>query len=167
VSAREGWKFDVFELRVATEEHSLLAKQWTNSDTWHMGRIDPSFWTTQKPGADAFVLCDYAGPLFFFKMVRVGLNRVHLHLQFSPWKNDWEKERRREALQIGTRWLEEVLPLNDVAEICFDTYNSELAAFARRRLGFFKDGTLLVKRLGGHQDERPERSTAAASNGTS
>lgn len=157
MSAIETFSFGRYTLRPAgrLSIDILLATQWTEADPDHAGRVAPDFWLEQRLGRDSYVLDDQDGPLFFFKAVHCH-PRVEIHVQFPPRFNairfPGEAALQRHVLSRamieGLRWLERVLTQNDIREIYFDSANDPLIAFCTKRLGFNRDGSKLLKRLG-------------------
>lgn len=148
---------DVYRLRPAGSviADALLAEEWTATDQWHAGLIDPAFWLEQAPDKDSFILEDFAGPIFFFKTHLLQKTQsniqlwmaVQLFIQFMPIASSDDLKRVADGLLEGLKWLEETLKSASVSEIFFDSYNPTLIRFCTKRLGFTLDGTRLRKQL--------------------
>lgn len=139
---------------IATDR--LLAKQWTEADPDHCGRVKPEFWLEQDFDIDSYLLLDAEGPLFFWKGIirldellsRPSARVIEMHIQFPPAMDSRElRARIREGLVEGLHWLEQILHQAKVLEIYFDSTNPVLIYFCENRLGFTREGLRLRKRL--------------------
>lgn len=160
MSAIETFSFGPYTLRPAGRDPGdlQLAQVWTSADRDHAGRVLPGFWLEQKLGRDSYILLDYNGPLFFFKLIQYvepitnGKPMCEIHIQFPPAPGQAEtqplqRERLAMALHEGLQWLERVLIGNRIGEIFFDSSSDPLVAFCIKRLGFVLEGGKLRKRL--------------------
>jgi hypothetical protein len=111
-----------------------------------VNRIRPEFWIDQKPGRDAYLMEDNAGPIFFFKICAIDFQMVELHIQFGPPEQD--KTRVRQALIEGLHWLEAVLKQAGIREVRFESDYPELVRFSQKRLGFsLLEDNILYRKL--------------------
>jgi hypothetical protein len=175
MSAIETFHFGQWTLRpaVASLWDFRLAKEWTNADPDHAGRVPPGFWTEQTPTRDSYLVTDHTGPLMFFKTIVIhgptehwkffarpepSTISIELHMQFAPRGEGAAAAEMRDriaaALMAGLPWLEQVFKQKSVDEIFFDTRSPALIRFCVKRLGFKLDGRRLRKQIRA-QDMKP------------
>ena len=144
------FSFDGYELHEASAKDFDLAQVWTAADSDHAGRVLPEFWIT-----DSWLLSDAAGPVFFFRGVRLPARVLEIHVQFANCplgcSHDYRvqfRERLAGALVAGMAWLER--NAHDIDELRFDSTNGGLIHFCEKRLGFTdRDGRLSKRLIGG------------------
>jgi hypothetical protein len=136
--------FSGYTLRPATSADRNLAQSWTLADPHHR-EMNPDFWIEQRLGRDSYLLSDAQGPVFFFKIIRIGDNAVEFHIQFMPETEPEARTRTRKGLVEGLNWIERVLRNSGIAEWSFDSANPELIKFCKKRLGFTGDSGRLRK----------------------
>lgn len=153
MSALETFRFNGYTLRPAGAAiwDFRVAVQWTEADAVHRGLIAPAFWVTQGRREDAFLLADNSGPILFFKMVGDGPDEtrsdtVQAFIQFSPAPAEpverrAHSRRTREAMTAAFEWVEQVLKLNGVREINFDSCSRMLVRFSVEKLGFKREAS--------------------------
>lgn len=152
MTAHKSFTFDKYTLRPTTDEDMKTAVEWTAADPHHAGRTRPEFWLEQRVARDSYMLEDAEGPLFFFKLHRITINAVELHIQFPPPSDLHQKHRVQVGLIDGFNWLEKTLKLAHISVIHFDSAHGPLRQFAVGRLGFAFDTTQehrLSKSIGG------------------
>lgn len=157
MGAIETFRFNRFELRPAGASlwDYRTAKQWTEADPDHRGRVDPYFWTEQGVDRDAYLLLDREVPIFFFKaIIQDGGRAAEVHIQFPPPAEEPDQARRQRAriasgLAEGLVWLEKVLIQAQVKQLFFESRSQSLITFCVKRLGFTQEGIVLRKRLEG------------------
>lgn len=157
MSARGTFQFGPYTLRPTTKVDGRLAREWTHADPWHRETVDPGFWLEQGQYADAYLLLDQDGPLYFARLIvsesSPRWREVEMHIQFPPVPADEAgklKLRARVARGLihGLTWLERMLKGISARELYFDSRTESLKDFCVRRLGFEdKGGGRLVKKL--------------------
>jgi hypothetical protein len=151
------FKFDRFTLRSAREGDAALAKQWTEADPDHR-TYDPKFWLEMCPGAESYLLVDVAGPVFFFKMVRIDARQdvtlgtlgiglkpekaAELHIQFAPGDRQGTRLRSMLGMDKGWKWLEKMLAEKGFDAVYFTSRSPRLILFCEKRLGFAEVGEM-------------------------
>lgn len=114
------------------------------ADAYHKGRMTPDYFLTLIPGEDAWALEDMLGNVIFYFKTQTA---VRVSIQFTGATTREEKTRNRVALTKGLAWIEDQLRQNHFREMIFDTQGPELAAFAKRRLGFRASAEELIRPL--------------------
>lgn len=129
------YRFEGYALVPAEESDVSLAEEWTKADPFHVS-LAPHFWTFQAPGINSFRLEDKNGSIFFFRMQMTSLRgELKVYIQFAP-ETAVSSDRTREALQQGMLWLEGMLKECGFNRLTFDSKNTSLVLFAKRRLRF-------------------------------
>ena len=113
----------------------------------HAERTRPEFWLEWTVTRESYVLEDELGPILFFKVHRLSLKAVELHIQFPPADSQHERIRIQAALVQGFHWLEGMLKLAKIEEVSFDSTSTRLVQFAEKRLGFRREGSKLHKAI--------------------
>jgi hypothetical protein len=145
MSATRTYYFNDYTLRPADLGDIALAVRWTAADADHVGRTHPDFWVEQTLSNDSYLLLDKQGPLFFFKLHRITVKSVELHIQFPPLPGN--QGRILVGLIDGCDWLDGMLKGSRIEEVFFMSANESLVRFASRRLGYAQDGSRLAKRV--------------------
>jgi hypothetical protein len=121
--------FDSYTVRPVSEKDRAYLTSLIEADEYHHGKMDADYFLQLKPGEDAWALEDEKGiVLFYFKTQTA----VRLSIQFA----NTDKTRNRIALFKGLAWIEAQLSANGFRELLFQTTAPELAAMAKRRMGF-------------------------------
>lgn len=141
------FNFGIYTLRPTTEADMANAVKWTAADTDHAERTRPEFWLEWTVHRESYVLEDELGPIFFFKVHRLSLKAVELHIQFPPADTQHERIRIQQALVHGFQWLEGMLKAAHIEEVSFDSTSTRLVQFAEKRLGFRRKGNRLHKSI--------------------
>jgi hypothetical protein len=126
--------FDKYRLRKAEEADRAMCQKWINEDPDHAGCVTPDFFLKQEPGAEAYLMEDENGPLFFFKMSRA----IRISIQFGPSATREERDRNAEALEVGFGWLLSQAQDAVVREMIFESTVVPLIRFCENRFGFKK-----------------------------
>lgn len=147
MTTEQDFKFGPYHLRPTVDADMVSAVRWTVADPHHAHRTRPEFWLEQTISRDSYMLEDPEGPLFFFKIHRLSLKAVELHIQFSPETSQKQKIRVQQGLMDGFAWLEKMFNTAGIKDVSFDSSSPPLIAFAVKRLGFTLDGTRLHKEL--------------------
>jgi len=152
----ESYQFKGYLLRPSLASDLELARLWTARDPDHAGRVDPGFWLSQGRYAQAYLLSDADGPVFFFKgVVRPREAAIEVHIQFPPDEDEPLRNMRRrrisQGLIEGLAWLEERMLAKMVTEIIFESSTPALIRFSKRHLGFTHENGKLRKQLPLHQ----------------
>ena len=129
-----------------------MAREWTEADEDHRGRVDPAFWCEQAERRQSYLLSDGDGPLYFFTGVMV-TDTLEINVQFAPYEALKTLENRHalrgrimRGLVEGMHWLEERMR-GVVDEMHFESRSPDLIRFAVRKLGFEQREGLLVRTL--------------------
>jgi hypothetical protein len=125
--------FDNYIVRPMAESDRVYLDSLIEADALHKGRMTPDYFLELLPGEDAWALEDEQGTvIFYFKTQTV----VRLSIQFAHANTPHARAQNRTALRKGLDWIEAMLRQNRFRQIIFDTEGPELAAFAKKRLGF-------------------------------
>lgn len=139
------FRFDGFVLRPSGPQDFNVAQTWTAADPDHAGRVPSSFWITNSHNANAYVLEDNHGRVFFFKM-QIEREWVEVHIQFAS-AGALRQARTRRGLVQGMRWLEPELKRAGFAGFFFRTINPQLVFFCEHHLGLESNGKVVFKKL--------------------
>lgn len=142
--SNQHFHFDDYIVRPMCERDRDFLETLIEADAYHMGRMTPDYFLSLVPGEDAWALEDMQGNvIFYFKTATA----VRVSIQFTGATTREEKARNRVALTKGLTWIEDQLRQNHFREMIFDTQGPELAAFAKRRLGFKASAEELIRPL--------------------
>jgi hypothetical protein len=114
-----------------------------DGDPFHRHNMTPDYFLKLEPGEEGMALEKYGRVILYFKTqptVRVGM-------LFGTAGDPEARAENQTALLEGLRWMEALLMANRFREIIFDTEGPELAAFAKRHLGFEDAGKLLRRSI--------------------
>jgi hypothetical protein len=134
--------FDEYVVRPMSERDRDYLDTLIEDDAYHKGRMTPDYFLNLLPGEDAWALEDEQGNVLFYFKTQTA---VRVSIQFTGSKTKEEKQRNRTALVKGLAWIETMLRQNHFREMIFDTQGPELAAFAKRRLGFTASSCELIR----------------------
>jgi hypothetical protein len=140
MSADHDFRFGRYHLRPTFKADMARAVKWTAADPDHAKRTRPEFWLEQSISRDSYMLDDPEGPLFFFKIHRLTLKAVELHIQFPPEDSQKQKMRVQHGLIEGFAWLEGMFKAAKINDVSFESTSPPLIRFAVKRLGFTQDG---------------------------
>ena len=134
--------FDEYVVRPMCERDRDYLDTLIEADAFHKGRMTPDYFLSLLPGEDAWAFEDEQGTVLFYFKTQTA---VRVSIQFTGSKTAEEKSRNRTALVKGLAWIETMLRQNHFREMIFDTQGPELAAFAKRRLGFRESSSELIR----------------------
>jgi hypothetical protein len=134
--------FDEYIVRPMSERDREYLDTLIEEDAYHKGRMTPDYFLNLLPGEDAWALEDEQGNVLFYFKTQTA---VRVSIQFAGSKTASERRRNRTALTKGLAWIETMLRQNHFREMIFDTQGPELAAFAKKRLGFTASSCELVR----------------------
>lgn len=121
--------FNKYKVRPVEEKDRAYIDKLTANDLYHAGCMDADWFLKLAPGEGAWAIEDPDGKVMLYFKTQ---NAVRLSLQFG----EEDSNENRAVLMKGMLWLEGMLFQNHFHEIIFDTKGPELAALAKRRLGF-------------------------------
>jgi hypothetical protein len=126
--------FDNYVVRPVDERDRAYMSDLIHNDEYHATRMDADFFLSLQPGEDAWALetLETGKVILYFKTATA----VRLHMQFVGAESREEKTRNRLALMKGVAWIEAQLRANSFREILMQVDGPELAAMAKRRMGF-------------------------------
>jgi hypothetical protein len=135
--------FDNYVVRPVEERDRAYLCDLIQSDPLHVDCMDADFFLTLQPGEDAWSLetLDTGKVILYFKTQTA----ARVSLLFSGNDSKEDKTRNRLALLKGMAWIEAQLRANSFRQILFDTKGSELAAMAKRRMGFRESSGDLIR----------------------
>jgi hypothetical protein len=136
--------FDEYIVRPMSERDREYLDTLIEADAFHKGRMTPDYFLSLLPGEDAWALEDEHGNVLFYFKTQTA---VRVSIQFAAAKTADERRRNRTALVKGLAWIETMLRQNHFREMIFETEGTELAAFAKKRLGFTASFCELVRPL--------------------
>jgi hypothetical protein len=140
--SNQHFHFDEYVVRPMSERDRDYLDTLIEADAFHKGRMTPDYFLSLLPGEDAWALEDMQGNVLFYFKTQTA---VRVSIQFAGAETAEEKSRNRTALTKGLAWIEAMLRQNHFREMIFDTQGPELAAFAKRRLGFRASSCELVR----------------------
>jgi len=136
--------FDQYTVRPMSERDRDYLDTLIEEDAYHKGRMTPDYFLHLVPGEDAWAMEDEKGTVLFYFKTQTA---VRVSIQFAGAKTPQERARNRTALTKGLAWIEAMLRQNHFREMIFDTQGKELAAFAKRHLGFRESSCELIREL--------------------
>jgi hypothetical protein len=142
--SNQHFHFDDYVVRPMCERDRDFLETLIEEDAYHIGRMTPDYFLHLVPGEDAWALEDMQGNVIFYFKTQTA---VRVSIQFAGAKTKEERSRNRTALTKGLAWIEGMLQQNHFREMIFDTQGPELAAFAKRRLGFKASSEELIRPL--------------------
>lgn len=134
--------FDEYIVRPMSERDREYLDTLIEADAYHKGQMTPDYFLNLLPGEDAWALEDEQGNVIFYFKTQTA---VRVSIQFTAGKTADERRRNRTALTKGLAWIETMLRQNHFREMIFDTKGPQLAAFAKKRLGFTASTCELVR----------------------
>jgi hypothetical protein len=128
-----------------------LAATWTAADPDHRDTTRPEFWFDHSPMTECYLLEDEHGVILFLR-IDTKRDTVTLHVQFPPELTDAteaasQRERTMDCLSRIFTLVEKVLALRGITRVCFTSKRPGLIRYCEKRLGFIRDGDLLVKQI--------------------
>jgi hypothetical protein len=156
--------FDGYIVRPVEERDREYLASLIEADQFHALRMDADFFLNLHPGEDAWAMESERGNVILYFKTQTA---VRLHMQFVGADTKEDKTRNRIALLKGMAWIEAQLRANSFREILMQVDGPELAAMAKRRMGFREpEGGQLVREIPtatdkpsmGHWDATPQLS---------
>lgn len=144
--------FDNYVVRPTEERDRAYLSDLIQSDPFHADCMDADFFLTLQPGEDAWALEDERGKVILYFKTQVA---ARVSLLFSESQSKEDKTRNRLALLKGMAWIEAQLRANSFRQILFDTRGSELAAMAKRRMGFRESSGDLIRDIAPVEGSKP------------
>jgi hypothetical protein len=136
--------FDGYTVRPVTEQDRPYLEMTIRDDPFHRDRMTADYFLKPEQGQDSWAMEDEEGfVLFYFKTSAV----VRIGIQFTRSDHLTDKMLNAMALTRGLAFVEAIFQANRFREVLFDTEGPELAAFAKRRMGFTDAGNLLVRSI--------------------
>lgn len=137
--------FDSYRVRPIEERDRTYLVNLIERDPYHADCMNADYFLNLPPGEDAWAMeaADTGQVILYFKTEVAA--RVSLLFSESETKED--KTRNRLALLKGMAWIEAQLRANCFRQILFDTKGPELAAMAKRRMGFRESSGDLVRTI--------------------
>jgi hypothetical protein len=135
--------FDNYVVRPVEERDRAYLQDLIENDPYHANCMDADFFLSLQPGEDAWALetRETGKVILYFKTQTA----ARVSLLFSGSDSREDKTRNRLALLKGMAWIEAQLRANSFRQILFDTKGSELAAMAKRRMGFRESNGDLIR----------------------
>ncbi len=161
------YKIGAYLLRPAVANDNALAALWNDRDPDHAWEgQNPTYWTEQRENAENYVLEDWAGIVFFLKIIRQ-IKRpecIEVSMQFSPKAHQHFDLRTTRAIGVGFAWLLKALAANGVRDLYFSSRSVPLINFAQVKWGFQKANDDPISAEAGfgryHRTIEPERTPA-------
>ncbi len=144
--------FDNYVVRPVEERDRAYLSALIETDPYHAHCMDADFFLHLQPGEDAWALETQQGNVILYFKTQVA---ARVSLLFSGSDSREDKTRNRLALLKGMAWIEAQLRANSFRQILFDTQGPELAAMAKRRMGF-RESTELCRDI----DPQPDTQTS-------
>ena len=129
--------FDNYVVRPVEERDRAYLVALIEGDPFHANRMDADFFLSLQPGEDAWALEGEQGHVILYFKTQTA---ARVSLLFSEADSKEAKTRNRLALLKGMAWIEAQLRANSFREILIQTDGPELAAMAKRRMGFRESG---------------------------
>jgi hypothetical protein len=135
--------FGDYTVRSVTPDDAAQIQRAIEGDPFHDGRKSETF-LQSCPGEDNWALEDAQGKVVFYFKTKTA---CRVSIQFVASETAEDRQRNRDGMAQGLKWLEARLVQNQFRELIINTENRLLRFFAAGRLGFRRYRDEMVRPL--------------------